>query len=185
VASAFSHAVAAIGIGTILLPTGTPRRVWIAGALAAAAPDLDVLGFWAGVPYGSPWGHRGLTHSLAAAVVAGTLLALGPWWRASHVTRVRLAMFFVLAIASHGLLDAFTDGGGGVAFFAPFNEQRWFFPWRPIHVSPLSVSRFLSMRGMRILANEFLWIWCPTAVVASLALLIRHRTTRETGVMTA
>ena len=45
-------------------------------------------------------------------------------------------MFLFLAIASHGLLDAFTDGGLGVAFFAPFDSTRYFFPVTPIEVSP-------------------------------------------------
>ena len=174
-ASAFSHAVAALGIGAIVLPAGVPRRAWITGAIAAAAPDLDVLGYWAGVPYDSPWGHRGMTHSLLAAVMAGTLLALVLQREAAGATRLRLATFLVIAVAFHGVLDAFTDGGGGVAFFAPFDDRRYFFPWRPIRVSPLSVSRFLTARGMRILANEMLWIWCPTALLAGAAWLLRRR----------
>nr|HRC76832.1 rhodanese-like domain-containing protein [Kouleothrix sp.] len=32
----------------------------------------------------------------------------------------------------HGVLDAMTDGGLGVAFFAPFSATRYFFPFRPI-----------------------------------------------------
>ena len=40
-------------------------------------------------------------------------------------------------MASHGVLDALTDGGPGVAFLAPFDDTRYFFPWRPIRVSPL------------------------------------------------
>src|SRR6267378_8050335 len=44
--------------------------------------------------------------------------------------------FFFLATASHGLLDAMTNGGLGVAFFAPFCDTRYFLPWQPIVVSP-------------------------------------------------
>ena len=54
-----------------------------------------------------------------------------------------------------------TDGGLGIAFFSPFNLQRYFLPWRPIHVSPIGVSRFFSARGLRILWSEILWVWLP------------------------
>lgn len=33
-----------------------------------------------------------------------------------------------------------TDGGLGVAFFSPFDNKRYFLPWRPIRVSPISVT---------------------------------------------
>lgn len=51
-------------------------------------------------------------------------------------------LFLFLSISSHGFLDAATDGGLGIAFFRPFSNYRYFFPWNPIVVSPLSVGRF-------------------------------------------
>jgi inner membrane protein len=61
-------------------------------------------------------------------------------------------------IASHGLLDAMTTGGLGVAFFAPFSAERYFFPWRPILVSPIGIERFLSPRGAAVLMSELQWV---------------------------
>ncbi len=69
--------------------------------------------------------------------------------------------FLFACAASHGMLDALTNGGLGVAFFSPFEPRRYFFPWRPIAVSPLSVSRFLAGRGLRILAGELKWVVLP------------------------
>jgi hypothetical protein len=40
-----------------------------------------------------------------------------------NISRLSVWTYFFLAAASHGLLDAMTDGGLGVAFFAPFDEQ--------------------------------------------------------------
>ena len=40
-------------------------------ALLALLPDVDALGLSFGIPYGSPLGHRGATHSLVAAGVVG------------------------------------------------------------------------------------------------------------------
>jgi inner membrane protein len=116
-----------------------------------------------GVPYASLWGHRGLTHSLlAAAIVAaiGTLLAqlARP---ARRPATARLALLLFLATASHGVLDALTTGGLGVAFFSPWHLERYFFPLRPIKVSPLSIRAFFGGKGLRVLASEVVWVGLP------------------------
>ena len=46
-----------------------------------------------------------------------------------------LVFLLFVAMASHGVLDALTDGGRGVGFLIPFSSERFFFPWRPIPVS--------------------------------------------------
>lgn len=75
---------------------------------------------------------------------------------------------FVITV-SHGILDAMTNGGLGVAFFAPFDTQRYFFIWRPIQVSPLGVRRFFTWRGLGILSSEILWVWLPCLALWALA----------------
>jgi inner membrane protein len=80
-------------------------------------------------------------------------------------------VYFALVTASHGVLDAFTSGGPGVAFFAPFDDTRYFFPWRPIPVSPLA-SRFFSEWGWHVFRTEMLFIWLP---LAAIMLLVRQR----------
>jgi inner membrane protein len=87
--------------------------------------------------------------------------------------------YFFLATASHGLLDAMTDGGLGVAFFSPFNNARYFLPWRPIRVSPIGVSRFFTDRGLEVLKSELFWIWLPAALLVASAWLIRLRSARS------
>ena len=76
-ASPFSHAVAALSIGTCLYRPQTPKRVWMAGALCSILPDVDVIGFRFGIHYGDFWGHRGFTHSLCfAALLPGVAAAI-------------------------------------------------------------------------------------------------------------
>lgn len=167
-ASAFTHVAAALAIGTAFRRPGPPARFWIVGSALAVLPDIDVIGFRLGIPYGHMLGHRGLTHSLPfAAALAGAALLLfqGDEWRAR---RLSLWMYLWLATASHGLLDALTTGGGGVAFFAPFDGNRYFLPGRPILVSPLSVRRFFTARGVAILSSELRWVWLPAAAFAAL-----------------
>jgi|SRR5208282_3581135 len=175
-ASVFSHAAAALGIGACFYRPGTPKRVWIAGALCSVIPDLDVIGFRFGVHYGDFWGHRGFTHSLLfAALLASVVVLLAFRQPIPSLGRLGLWSYFFLATASHGLLDAMTDGGLGVAFFSPFNNTRYFFPWTPICVSPIGLSRFFSSRGLAVLQSELLYIWLPSALVVFTAFLIRRR----------
>jgi inner membrane protein len=155
----FTHPAAA------LLKTWWPRlpmRVAIAGAIATIVPDLDVAAFAFGIPYEHPFGHRGFTHSIVFALLVAFLGTL-----VLRVGEHRWAtfMFLFLCTSSHGLLDACTNGGLGVAFFAPFDNARYFFPWTPIRVSPIG-ARFFSARGMATLRSEAVWVWVPSVVMA-------------------
>ena len=175
-ASAFSHAVAGLGIGACFYRSQAPKRVWVSGIICSVIPDIDVIGYRFGTPYGDFWGHRGFTHSLIfAALLAGVLVVAGFRENLQGISRFSLGLYLFLATASHGLLDAMTNGGLGVAFFSPFNDGRYFLPWRPIRVSPLSASRFFSPRGYAILQSELLWIWLPAGLLAILVLIFRRR----------
>ena len=173
--SGFSHAFAGAALGALFRRPGPPARFWLAGAACAAAPDLDVIGLWFGVPWSSMLGHRGITHSLSfAAVLGGVITALlfrAPEWD-GH--RGRVWRYLSLAAASHGVLDAMNTAMTGVAFFAPFDDTRYFLPWRPIPVSPFGL-RFFSARGFVVFQAELLMIWLPMAVLAGLAWTVRQR----------
>jgi inner membrane protein len=72
------------------------------------------------------------------------------------------------------VLDALTNGGLGIAFFAPVDATRYFFPWRPVRVSPISVTAFFSKWGVRIVLSEMLYIWLPTGLLLGLRALGRY-----------
>lgn len=153
-----------------------PRREFIGtAAVMAMVPDLDVLGV-PGIELAPAWfGHRGLTHSLAFAILLGFAAVWGylaPRWRTQQY--LRLALFFAAVIASHPLLDMLTNGGAGVRLWLPLSTEGLFFPWRPILVSPIG-AHFFSMRGLQTLASEFLWVWLPSLTVAT-AIYLRRRT---------
>ena len=131
---------------------GTGAQAMLLLSAASLAPDLDVIGMRLGVPYGAPWGHRGATHSPAMAIAAAAALAFllrrtRPWWPFAPIA--------MAVLASHGLLDALTDGGRGVALLWPWTDHRFFFPWRPIPVAPIGAG-ILSQRGLRVMAWEAL-----------------------------
>ena len=179
-ASAFAHAVVAVTLATAWVKRPKlPVRFWVLGAACAMGPDLDILGYWLGIPYEHILGHRGLTHSLPfAAVISGLVVGVGfsgPEWVRF---RPQLLFYFFVATASHGVFDAMTQGGLGVAFFAPFEPTRYFFPFRPIPVFPIEVSGlinvFLSATAYKHLAKECIWIGLPCLLLVLAARLVRR-----------
>jgi inner membrane protein len=169
-----THAVSALALGSVVLPLKTGARAWTLGVLCAMVPDLDVVAFALGISYSDMLGHRGLTHSVIFALALSLLLAAVAF-RGSKWNRVRrrIWLFLFLATASHGILDAFTNGGMGIAFFAPFSADRYFFPVTPIEVSPIGRG-FLSARGLHVIASEAIWVWLPSLVVVAIAFAVRN-----------
>ena len=168
-----SHAVVGVAVGTLTSLPIRRRALWALSAALPVLPDLDVLGLAVGIPFHSMWGHRGISHSLAGAAVVGLLAALLVRRRLDGPLGL-LALDFAAITASHGVLDALTSGGPGVAFLAPFDSTRYFFPWRPIPVSPLA-SHFFSEWGWRVFSSELALIWLPAGLVALLARAARRR----------
>jgi inner membrane protein len=107
--------------------------------------------------------------------MAGAALFLGFRNGLPGISRLSLWLYFFLATASHGLLDAMTNGGLGIAFFSPFDNRRYFLPWRPVHVAPIGIGRFFTVRGLDVLQSEFAWIWIPAALLAFCVWMLRFR----------
>ncbi len=161
--SAFTHAAVGLGLARVLAPRSMPGLYYLVSAILAMLPDLDVIAFKFGIPYGAVFGHRGLAHSLFCALGVGVMTAVPlaahvgqPWWQ--------LGACFVAITASHGLLDALTNGGMGIALLAPFDNRRYFFGWQPIQVAPIGLG-FFSAWGLRALASELVWVWIPLVVL--------------------
>ena len=173
-ASVFTHAFAAAAMGVAYAGgRPLPARFWVLAMLLAVLPDADVVAFLFGVPYGATFGHRGFTHSLAFALLAGLTAAALFFRDAEH--KLSLALFFALATASHPLLDALTNGGLGVALFSPFSDERYFFPFRPVQVSPIGIGAFFGRWGLAVILSELLWVWLPCALLAAAVLIWRRR----------
>ena len=172
--SAFAHAAPALALYP-LFRAHTPRRLWLLGVACAMAPDLDVLAFRFGIPYEHPLGHRGLWHSIPFAALFAALLTLAIFVRPrAGASRLATWIYLFLATASHGLLDTFTNGGLGVALLAPFDNHRFFAPFRPIEVSPLGLGAFFSARGADVVLSELVWVWAPCALLAWVCLQLRR-----------
>ncbi len=168
----FSHAIFAAVTGKAALRKPVSLLFWLLTALCAIIPDADVISFSFGIRYGSMFGHRGLTHSIAFAVFFGSLAAFfAHKYLQTGLKFTILVLYFSLAVFSHPLLDMLTDGGSGVALFAPFSGERYFFPWRPIEVSPIGMG-FFSDRGVDVILSEIIWVWLPASAIFVLSLII-------------
>ena len=156
-----------MALGSDLVPPGLMAMALVCAVL----PDIDALGLWLGIPYAHPFGHRGFTHALSFSVaMAGAGYLLAP-----EVGAQPSIAFLVLLMsaASHGLLDALTNGGLGIAFFSPFSQRRYFLPWRVIEVSPLSLFALLSRHGLGVLRSELRYVWAPCLVFGLLGFALR------------
>ena len=169
--SVLTHAVVGFGLSEIVM--GLLLRPLLSGLsmALAAAPDLDVFGLPAGYSLRFLLWPPGIFPFLFWALLAGLAVA-GLTWQAFGLPWWQLGGYFFLVIASHGLLDGFTNGGLGIAFFSPFDTGRYFFPWQPIQVSPIGLA-FFGKWGVRVLASELLWVWLPLAGLVGAVWLAR------------
>jgi inner membrane protein len=141
---------AAAGRATARVRAG---RLMLVLGLLSMVPDLDAIGLFFGVPYHAPLGHRGAFHSVTVALLIGALCSLDA--RAWGLSRLRMFLVTSAVVASHGLLDALTDGGLGIAFAWPVSNHRYFLGWRPIPVAPIG-ARILSGYGQYVLMTELI-----------------------------
>lgn len=168
----FTHPAVPLALRLALGPRSVPKRLLWAGALAAILPDLDVVGFSLGIPYDSPFGHRGFSHSVFFALLVGLAAAL--FSRRLAAPPRRAFGFVFAATVSHGILDSLTTGGLGVAFLWPFSAERFFAPVRFIVVSPLSLAGLWSEWGWAVLESEILWVWIPFMGLAAASAMLRR-----------
>jgi inner membrane protein len=174
----FTHAAVPICTALALGSRRISASALLAGLLASIVPDFDGLAFKLGIAYGGMTGHRGFTHTLGFSVLIGLFGAwLAPKW---GLRRSAGWAWITLCAASHSLLDMLTNGGIGIAFLWPVVEARFFSPWRPIEVSPISVQRFLSARGIQVILNEVVTVWAPMMALAS-AMMIGRSLGRRDG----
>jgi inner membrane protein len=167
-ASAFGHALSAYALTTFFpIERRECTKVILLAIICAIIPDVDVLAFNFNIPYSHPFGHRGFTHSFFFAAVFALAIRYTFFASVKRYSKKGWILFiiFFVSTGSHGILDAMTTGGRGVAFFGPFDNTRHFLPWRMIRVSPLSAARFFSARGWEVIRSEAVWIGVPSLIV--------------------
>lgn len=153
-ATIFSHSLVGVSLAALAPKECRSKKFYFWMAFLTVVPDFDSAGFAFHIPYESFWGHRGFTHSILFSLLVALLV--------NTVSFRKMISFIFLFVASvsHPLIDALTNGGLGVALLSPFSNERIFFPYRPIQVSPIGLG-FFSGRGLEVLLSEFFWIVLP------------------------
>ncbi|MBV7269480.1 metal-dependent hydrolase [Winogradskyella luteola] len=169
-ASIFGHGLVAFTTSKIIDYKSSKLLLFLAIG-SAILPDIDVLAFKFGIPYAHPLGHRGFTHSILFALIWCILLSL----LFGKTRKWVFAIVMFLSILSHGILDAMTSGGKGVGFFIPFENSRYFFPFRAIRVSPIGFEQFFSEWGIRVIVSELKYIGLPCFIVLIMVFIIKKR----------
>lgn len=170
-----THAVTALALPALADKKYLIKKLLLLSVILSILPDADVLTFYFNVPYDSFWGHRGFFHSLFFGFLISGFFTYLFFKKDNLRLKNKMAVWGLLfaVIASHGIFDAMTNGGYGIALFSPFTNQRFFLPWTPIEVSPIGLSRFLSERGAIVLWSEIKWIWFPLAGLLGARYLIQ------------
>lgn len=168
-----THPAVPIALSVFLPRETASSSLLLAGSVCSVIPDLDVIGFEFGIKYGDMLGHRGFTHSIFFAVALAVLVTL-ILFHNSQGSQLMIFLFLFLSTLSHPVLDALTNGGLGVGFFAPFSNRRYFFPYTPIEVSPIGVISFFSRRGFEVLLSELKWVWLPSAILFGIGQLFKR-----------
>jgi len=180
--SPLSHGTVALALGSLFPGAFLPRKWWLIGAICATLPDVDIITFRMGIPYQHMLGHRGLTHSiLFAAALALTVAGMALFTAKGRRLAPVLSIYLCACTVSHGLLDALTNGGYGVAFWAPLSDQRLFFAWRPIEAAPLNATRFLSSKALVVIGTELVWVVLPCLLMVLFACTVRATLDRSGG----
>ena len=167
-ASVFGHSIVGFTLAKIIDSRNT-KLLLFAAIISTILPDLDVIGFKFGVPYEHPMGHRGFSHSILFSVLWTFILMF------VFGKKNKLIWFLVIFLStlSHGILDAMTSGGRGVGFFIPFNNNRFFFPFREIKVSPIGIEKFFSEWGFQVILSELKYVFIPCFIIFGIRFLIR------------
>jgi inner membrane protein len=159
-----THALIPLAVAVAVAKRPMPWPLIIAGAIASAAPDVDVLfKHFLHVPPHSIYGHRGACHSLFAALAAGLFAAM--CHNRLGARPLVAAVVVGAAMASHGLLDMMTDSGDPVAYLWPVSSVRLFADWRPIHSSPVYLAHLFGQIWPR-LGSDLMQLIVPMFVLA-------------------
>lgn len=158
-ATIYTHAVVGLGLARLYATRPMPWLYWGLAAFLPIIPDLDSF---SGYTYGSPWGHRGITHSFVFALWLGFFTA-SLTFRYFKANLWGLTLLFFAVTASHGVLDALTRGGASIPFFWPADAR--YGNWGPIPVADIGFE-WPDPRTSRAVRAELLRVWLPTAVLA-------------------
>lgn len=150
---------AAVGEAVAGKKLGAKAALW--GAVGGTIPDLDVFLRFFYDPLDAALVHRGFSHSLLFACLAGPVL--GYLFHKINKERYPLKMWVLLwflSIVTHPMLDIFTNYG--TQFFWPFNWRLTFnsvFVIDPLYTVPFMILLIGALFMKRESKRRKIWNW--------------------------
>ena len=182
--SIITHSFIGILSASLFKTTKFKIKFFLFSILCPILPDLDVIAFKFGISYEHFLGHRGFFHSLFFAFIL-SLIVVSLFFSSKEIrlkSKLGLLIYFFVLTSTHGILDAFTSGGLGIALLSPFDNTRYFFPYTPIKVSPIGIAAFFGEWGKRVMISEMLWVWLPAiGIFILLKIILRIKYNRKTS----
>jgi len=161
---------AAVGEAVAGKKIGGKAALW--GAVGGTLPDLDVFLRALYDPLDAALVHRGFSHSLLFALLAGPILG----WCFHKITKQRhtfkmWALLWFLSIVTHPMLDIFTNYG--TQFFWPFSPRITFnsvFVIDPLYTVPFMILLIGALFMKRESKRRRIWNW--TGIIYSSTYLL-------------
>lgn len=185
-----THALAGAAIAECALPRparpDTRRVFMVAGAVAANAPDLDLVYTWiTEAPLGYLLHHRGHTHTWPGLLVLGALVLLVVrYWPAARAaigaSYGRFSAVVAVALTSHLLLD--TANSYGTHLLYPMTS-RWYYGDAVFIFEPwvwLVLGAAAALNAKQTWTQRLVW-----ALVAAMPLVLLVAGLISTGVVVA
>jgi len=156
---------AAVGEAVAGRKLGAKAALW--GAIGGTLPDLDVFLRFFYDPLDGALAHRGFSHSLLFALLAGPVLA----WISHKLSKEKYTfkmwtLLWFLSIVTHPMLDMFTNYG--TQFLWPFSPRITFntvFVIDPLYTVPFMVFLIGALVMKRESKRRRIWNW--TGIVYS------------------
>jgi len=150
---------AAIGEAVGGRKMGAKAALW--GAIGGTIPDLDVFLTFLYHPIDAALVHRGFSHSLLFAILAGPILG----WLFHRLTKRKYdqrmwIMLWFFSIVTHPLLDIFTNYG--TQFLWPFDFRITFntvFVIDPLYTIPFMITLLVALFMKRTNPKRSKWNW--------------------------
>lgn len=172
-----SHAAVSLPVSLGFTKKKYRKEIILLSVLVSMLPDFDGIGYYFGIPYEHFLGHRGFSHSIVFSAIIAilfTYFCVKQKYIEPKQYKFIFINFFVIGV-SHGILDAMTNGGLGIALFSPFNNARFFLPWQPIIVSAILPQYFFQMNGILVFKREILYLILPSIILSLIIYFIKSK----------
>lgn len=161
-----THLFAAIPVNIAIMGAVNKKKIILLSLIISILPDLDLIGYFLGLPISSFLGHRGFTHSIFFALVVALManLLFFPDIKTKDKRFKLLFLNFLFVALTHPLLDFLVNRNTGVALLSPFVLTRFASPIAPIVEESVGILNYYHFYFKEVVKVEFFYIILPSLI---------------------